>query len=352
MLKKLSCCFLIGFVQMMMVGCASDDRTYFNGEILEVKEPSQKEFLTGEAIELELPKYMHFSVYDTLCFLLSWDNPGGFYNLHNLKNGKHLGYFCKRGQGPDESAGVGPLQQFYTKDGHLMTDVLTANRTLTPWDITRSLDNGRTELDTVYRFSWTDVCALPYLAYFRLPGDSILVMTQPYLPFRKLTATLPRILIRTLEDNRVVREYPLFRQAIEGSSDSDFYPDDFFMFSAALKPGGKKAVVAMSFFPQIHMIDLSSGAIKGVRLKGLPSFSIDRPTRYYASVQCDEQYIYALYKGKSDRSAIVHLFDWEGQLLRQIELDRPVSLLSLDPVSGKLYGMCHDEEVIYRYSIH
>ena len=74
MLKKLSCGFFIGFVLAAIVGCGSDDRVYFNGEILDVEEPSQKELLSGEAIELELPKYVHFSVYDTLCFLFSWDN--------------------------------------------------------------------------------------------------------------------------------------------------------------------------------------------------------------------------------------------------------------------------------------
>ena len=351
MLNKISYGFFIGFVLAVIVGCGSDDRVYFNGEILDVEEPSQKELLSGEAIELELPKYVHFSVYDTLCFLFSWDNPGGFYNLHNLKNGKHLGYFCKRGEGPDESAGVSPVQQFYIKDGHLKTDLLTVNRTLTPWDITGSLESEQTELDTAYRFSWADVCVHPYRACFRLSGDSMLVMTQPDLPFRKLTATLPRILIRTLEDNQVVREYPLFRQTIEGKGNSDFYPDSFFLFSAALKPDGKKAVLAMAFFPQIHMIDLSSGEMKGVRLKGLPSFSPDRAENYYISVQCDDRYIYALYAGESDRPTTVHVFDWDGRLLRRLELSHPASLLSLDPVSGKLYAMYRDEEEIYRYSL-
>ena len=179
----------------------------------------------------------------------------------------------------------------------------------------------------------------------------MLVMTQPDLPFRKLTATLPRILIRTLGNNQVVREYPLFRQTIEGKGNSDFYPDSFFLFSAALKPDGKKAVLAMAFFPQIHLIDLSSGEMKGVRLKGLPSFSPDRAENYYISVQCDNRYIYALYAGESDRPTTVHVFDWDGRLLRRLELSHPASLLSLDPVSGKLYAMYRDEEEIYRYSV-
>ena len=337
----------------VMVGCTSDDKRYFDFEIREVEDALPLEMLTGEVLELEYPKFILFSVYDTLCFLYSWDNPGGFYNLHNLKNGKHLGYFCQRGQAPNESAGISPLFQFYTEDGHLKTDLLTVNRTLTPWDITRSLNSGRTELDTVFSFNWSDVCVFPYKTYFRLPGDSMLVFTQPDIPFDKATATLPRIQIRTLADNKAVREYYLFTQPIEGSKNSDFRPDEFLRLFASLKPDGKKAAIAMGAFPQMIILDLVSGEAKGVWLKSAPGFSPDYERDYYMSVQCDEKYIYALYKGGEphEKATVVHVFDWEGQLLRRIELSHPASSLSLDPVSGMLYTMRYDEEEIYRYSV-
>lgn len=152
MFKKSFFPIITGLLLTMIAGCASDDRQYFDFEIQEIDETLSPEVLTGKAIELEYPKFILFSVYDTLCFLYSWDNPGGFYNLHNLKNGKHLGYFCQRGQAPNESAGISPLFQFYTEDGHLKTDLLTVNGALTPWDISGSLSSGQTELDTVFRF--------------------------------------------------------------------------------------------------------------------------------------------------------------------------------------------------------
>lgn len=360
MFKKSLFPIIAGLLLTAIAGCASDDRQYFNCEIQEVEETQfPEEVLTGEAIELEYPKFILFSVYDTLCFLYSWDNPGGFYNVHNLKNGKHLGYFCQRGQAPNESAGISPLFQFYTEDGHLKTDILTVNRTLTPWDITGSLSSGQTELDTVFRFNWSDVCIHPYRAYFRLPGDSILVFTQPDLPFNSTTATLPRIQIRTLADNKAVREYHLFTKPIEGAKKSDFRPDGFLLLSAGLKPDSKKAAITMHHFPQIIILDLVSGEAKGVRLKGKPGFSPDHERDYYMSIQCDEKYIYALYAaGQSfdkattfDNATTVHVFDWDGHLARKIKLDHPASSLSLDPVSGMLYTMYPNQEEIYRYRI-
>ncbi|MFR4039705.1 MAG: hypothetical protein ACLTZT_19645 [Butyricimonas faecalis] len=219
---------------------------------------------------------------------------GGFYNVTILKI--NIGYFCQRGQAPNESAGISPLFQFYTEDGHLKTDILTVNRTLTPWDITGSLSSGQTELDTVFSFNWSDVCVFPYKTYFRLPGDSILVFTQPDLPFNSTTATLPRIQIRTLADNKAVREYHLFTKPIEGMKNSDFRPDSFLRLFACLKPDSKKVAIAMGAFPQIIILDLVSGEAKGIRLKGKPGFSPDHEMYCYMSVQCDEKYIYALYK--------------------------------------------------------
>lgn len=353
MFKKSFFPIITGLLLTMIAGCASDDRQYFDFEIQEIDETLSPEVLTGKAIELEYPKFILFSVYDTLCFLYSWDNPGGFYNLHNLKNGKHLGYFCQRGQAPNESAGISPLFQFYTEDGHLKTDLLTVNGALTPWDISGSLSSGQTELDTVFRFSWSDVCVFPYKAYFRLPGDSILVFTQPDLPFNSTTATLPRIQIRTLADNKAVREYRLFTKPIEGLENSDFRPDSFLRLFASLKPDNKKVAIAMGAFPQIIILDLVSEKVKGVRLKDTPGFSPGHERDYYMSVQCDEEHIYALYKGgePQDKATTVHVFDWEGHLAQKIKLDCPASSISLDPVSGMLYTMYINQEEIYRYRI-
>lgn len=353
MFKKSSFLIITGLLLTIIGGCASDDRQYFDFEIQEIDETLSPEVLTGKAIELEYPKFILFSVYDTLCFLYSWDNPGGFYNLHNLKNGKHLGYFCQRGQAPNESAGISPLFQFYTEDGHLKTDLLTVNGTLIPWDISGSLSSGQTELDTVFRFSWADVCVFPYKTYFRLPGDSILVFTQPDLPSNSTTATLPRIQIRTLADNKAVCEYRLFTKPIEGLENSDFRPDSFLRLFASLKPDNKKVAIAMGAFPQIIILDLVSGKVKGVRLKDTPGFSPGHERDYYMSVQCDEKYIYALYKGGEphDKATTVHVFDWDGYLARKIKLDCPASSISLDPVSGMLYTMYFNQEEIYRYQI-
>lgn len=89
-----------------IAGSASDDRQYFDFEIQEIDEALSPEVLTGEAIELEYPKFILFSCTIHCVFCTVGTIPEGFTTYTNLKNGKHLGYFCQRGQAPNESAGI------------------------------------------------------------------------------------------------------------------------------------------------------------------------------------------------------------------------------------------------------
>ena len=174
--------------------------------------------------------------------------------------------------------------------------------------------------------------------------------------FNSTTATLPRIQIRTLADNKgSPGDHHLFTKPIEGMKNSDFRPDSFLRLFACLKPHSKKVAIAMGAFPQIIILDLVSGEAKGIRLKGKPGFSPDHEMYCYMSVQCDEKYIYALYKGGEphvNKATTVHVFDWDGHLVRAKSnwIIRRLSL-SLDPVSGMLYTMYPNQEEIYRYRI-
>ena len=228
---------------------------------------------------------------------------------------------------------------------------MTVNRTLMKWNITRSLATGQTEIDTSYAFTWSDVCQHPYRAYFRLSADSLLVFTQPDLVQGGSSATLPKCLIRTPHDNATVREYSLFLQPIQRGTNESFLPDFYFLFQAALKPDARQAVLAMNYFPQIHLLDLATGSVKIFRLKGKPAFSADIARTYYLSVQCDDRHIYALYSDGQGPGKTIHVFDWDGCPVRQIDLGREATSIALDPVSGTLYAMLYDREQIYRYDL-
>ncbi|MCI5451124.1 hypothetical protein MR532_04620, partial [bacterium] len=48
---------------------------------------------------------------------------------------------------------------------------------------------------------------------------------------------------------------------------------------------------------------------------------------------------------------MVHVFDWNGKLVRKLKLDCPVSDLVMDFHDGSLYGWNMEEQILYKYDM-
>jgi len=78
---------------------------------------------------------------------------------------------------------------------------------------------------------------------------------------------------------------------------------------------------------------------------GSPNFSPSEKTRWgYLSITSDDRYVYALYSGKLQaqgtdfyRGNLAHVFDWEGNFVRILELDKAVS--SIARGQDRLYAL-------------
>lgn len=66
----------------------------------------------------------------------------------------------------------------------------------------------------------------------------------------------------------------------------------------------------------------------------------------YTYVDCDEEYIYALYQGdyvvddnmKPNYAQTIHIFNWEGQPLAKLKLDQPIATFSIQSKNKKIVG--------------
>ena len=83
---------------------------------------------------------------------------------------------------------------------------------------------------------------------------------------------------------------------------------------------------------------------------GTPNFAPDAQTRWgYFDLDSDESYIYALYSGKFVREEnsrtgnVVHVFDWEGMPVCQINLD--MRIIRIAVVKNKLYALYEDADI-------
>ncbi len=98
-----------------------------------------------------------------------------------------------------------------------------------------------------------------------------------------------------------------------------------------------------------HIGELPSFDVKNIN--GSPNFSLNKSTiAGYLSIASDEDYVYGLFSGKSInergedayRSNKVHLFDWDGNLIKILELDKEV--LNITLADNSLFGICESEK--------
>ena len=119
----------------------------------------------------------------------------------------------------------------------------------------------------------------------------------------------------------------------------------------------------MNLLAQINILDLETGTLRGFRLKESPDFDeftkkSYTPTIYYTDLNATAEFLYALYSeieldGSRQypfESREIHVFDWNGNMLRQIILEHKAREIAIDHISGYLYTINEMEE-IFRYKL-
>lgn len=345
---------------LLLCSCFSCENNYedpyFIGEITVVKDAVKKtDILYPEKIVLNGAYYGSPAAYDSLLFFCNYKQTGCFFDVFNLKDGSLAGGFVPKGQGAGEVVAISPVYQFYKENDELKTLLFAPNeRKLFLWNISQSLQRNETIYDAVIPYDWT-------LEHTSTSGryktssiyNNISVMNNEeilaYVPARSTTieftaSTLPHYQLRTLYSNELIRNYPVFKEYIASVNSPRFFSS-----SDCLKPDKSKIAQAMYFMPQINIIDLASGEVKGYRLDKSVKWPFnDKNTdiletpAYYTALQVTDQYIFALYsEGKGSeakRPHILHIYNWEGELIRKIDLKGEfVADMVIDPVNNLLY---------------
>ena len=118
--------------------------------------------------------------------------------------------------------------------------------------------------------------------------------------------------------------------------------------SAAVHPEGGLVAVFYTFHDKVIYYDSEGRVIKDMSLR-LGGNQDDRwrgtPCFYKDIAACNEKFIVASY-GKDE----YHFFDWEGNLLRRVRLDRSLSPVAFDLSSNTFYGIDRSENPMRMYS--
>lgn len=336
--------FLLVFVAigLNLSACRSGSDYFLKSGYTEIEDHAEVRQVRGERIPgSDLYDAAKIAVYDSLCIFYSWKIPNGFYAVLDMHSGKDLGIFCPKGRGPIESTGLAPIHDLRQRDGALRAEIIDAHRQrLLVWNVTESLLSGGTVYDTILPVAKR---ILPQ--WFARAGENRYFFCSSPMPFENIgEVVVPRYTLTSLPDLSDLRKYEVFTDSILSiSSSGKWLMPDFVSMEYGMKPDGSKVVMAMSYSPQINVLDLASGSLAYYRLKGLPRESTSRRIWYYASVCCDDNYIYALYNAldlhepiPEDRKSMIHVFDWEGTLCGKAELDGLFNQIYLD--RNMIYG--------------
>lgn len=127
-----------------------------------------------------------------------------------------------------------------------------------------------------------------------------------------------------------------------------------------------KVADAMIFFPQINIFDTENGTLKSVAVdkayskwESVISRAVGKDTKqYYVGIATSQDYIFAAYKDvtleeliKGGQGTSIHVFDWKGYFLYDINVEEDIEDITFDSRTGYLYCIEKSERKIVRYDL-
>jgi hypothetical protein len=326
------------------------DSDYFNGDVREIDDSTARIMkITLKIVPLQGANYGIISVYDSLMLFFNTKLPEHHYNIFNVDTGEEMGSFCRKGGGPEEAIALNPVYQFFNEKNDIKTLLLAPYEgKFFIWNISKSIEKNKAVMDTIFSYNFRNKLGnMAYNYIFRQDKGVLFARVEPVL-LNDNEATTPYYQKRTIYSDELLQDYTIYKQPIRNGT-ADIIPEAFFNSQDAFKPDGSKIAQAMRHLPQINILDTHTSQLVGFRMKKSPNFSFfktDMKSRklYYTNLQVDNNYIYALYWGKrppekNEKPFIdtIHIFNWQGKLLFELQADQSVDFIHLDQVRNRLY---------------
>jgi hypothetical protein len=117
-------------------------------------------------------------------------------------------------------------------------------------------------------------------------------------------------------------------------------------------PDGERFAIAYQFIPRVEIVSRGGEHLAtalGPR-DGHPSYRMqdgrffwnDDNLSLYTGVAASDRHVYVLYCGcrfaAAQEMRAVHVFDWNGNFVKELAFDRPVNAIAVTPDDGLLYG--------------
>ncbi|MCC8145130.1 MAG: TolB-like 6-bladed beta-propeller domain-containing protein [Bacteroidales bacterium] len=353
--------FLIFLIALFSFYSRKDNVPYFNGEIESI-EFTEKKYVSGDLVDLRDVYTGYMSVNDSIMVFSSSKYRDYRMNCFNPFSGNLQGEFCRIGRGPNEFINFTHTEQYIYDEEDIklwVSDNFYKHYLL---NLTSSIKKQETVFDSIIRINWRKDWVLPFSFIFILDDDLILAKNQDQTGRNNEYILCSYHLYKGNLDTKI-RDYTLYNKPIKPSN-QNIPANLFYMSLDRIKPDHTKIAMSMYLLGQINILDLQTGILKGFRLKDTEDFSAlsgdpDNLSIYYIDICTDNNYIYALLvntpfaggEGFDKSGNLLHILDWDGNPVCEIQLDKNVFQIALDQQKGLLYGIDEDTDLVYRFDI-
>lgn len=352
------------FVAILLIGCSKVPENYFNAEIIPADISEIRcDTLVGKEILLKEIYAGYMTVFDSLMLFVSHSFPDYCLYIFSLNDNELKGKYAHKGQGPDDYIDFTHVEQFIVDDDDnirlwIRDGYGTDNQLL---NLTKSIHSQELIVDSTVYLDWKKNSFTPY-GYVFMANDGI-ILTRIQAERKKDNHYIPDRYEVYNTEQEFLKKINIFNRPIVKKK-NDFPIENYFTSRDRIKPDGSKIVMAMEMLAQINIYDIKNDKLKGFRIKETPDFEyLTRDTEnyriFFRDICVDNEYIYALYsnvrleedgKNYPFEGNRVLVYNWDGEIIKNIVLDHLTYEITIDPISKSLYILTTND-IIFKYQI-
>lgn len=296
--------------------------------------------------------------YDTLLLVLTY-NPAAQLMVFNTNTLDTLGEFCIKGRARNEFQELHTsVCQMYEKEGDVFATLYDGPYLVKEVNITESIRQGSTVVSNT-----VDVMSLGNGVTVFLNKDlnqKFELLKNKYKPDEEMRE-VPSVYTVKIPDKKD-KELKILRRVVYVEEDQK----RFMPYGGTIKKHPSKNIIVSTFRGLDYLVffDLDNDKTFAIHQTGSATFD-DEPYvdtgeyHFSGAAHCAEDYVMLVYNhgkdamnepDRSKRKAEVIIFDWEGNFITNIRLDRRIAFIGYDESQEKLFGITFREE-IYEYDL-
>lgn len=361
--------FLLNLIcATLLLSCKS--RTDNGPMVLETREIDFKDKTADEIkakpLALEVPGIQDLVVHDSLLIFVTSD-PQGMLKVYDKNTLQPIASFCTRGRANNEFPGqifYINMQQ-YVRDGDFIMPFLDNSTYIQKEvNVSASLREGRTVIGQTLQRTHND---LDFVLLDKGLGRTFTVY-RPVWNFNAQPETMSLPVYAITQDNKTVREIEVFKDHVQHESIMTL--QSFYHGHLLKHPDRNLVVMPMSCLDYILFFDLDNDRNYAVHQKGTPTtadvYLYDDWNKNYKGgiggpmhIPGTNMFMCVYSSGKYSEQTLnengmgveLLVFDYEGNYIRGVKLDRNFLSYSWDPESKILYAAEIVSEVIFTYDL-